>query len=167
MSSRLLSRILFIILLLITAIPSHARIVRVYTGKLNVNTASAADFGRLPGVGEIIAFRIVKERERRGTFKDVRELKSVNGISSRVYEGLKNYVAVSGESNLSVHMDLNTVTRSLLLGIPGMTEGEARSILSFRKAKGRFARVEELRLVPGITDRRFSELTEWLTVAHR
>ena len=30
-----------------------------------------------------------------------------------------------------------------------------------------FARVEELRLVPGITDRRVNELAEWLTVAHR
>ena len=167
MPSRLLSHILLIILLLMIAIPSHTRIVRVYTGKLNVNTASVADFGRLPGVGEIIAFRIVKERERRGTFTDVRELKSVNGISRRLYEGLKNYVAVSGESNLSVYLDLNTVTRSLLLGIPGMTEGEARSVLNYRKAKGRFARVEELRLVPGITDRRVNELAEWLTVAHR
>ncbi|KAF0218910.1 MAG: DNA uptake protein-like [Geobacteraceae bacterium] len=167
MQSRLLSCILLSILFIMTVIPAHARIVRVYTGKLNVNTASAADFGRLPEVGEVIAFRIVKERERRGTFKDVRELKSVNGISERVYEELKNYVAVSGENNLTVYMDLNTITRSLLLGIPGMTEGEARSILNYRKAKGRFAGMEELRLVPGINDRRFRELAEWLTVARR
>jgi competence protein ComEA len=146
-------------------LPAQAKVVRVYTGKLNINTASSADLTRLPGVGEVIAFRIVKEREKRGTFRDTQELRSVKGVSERVYEGLKNYVAVTGENNLKVHMDLNTVTKPLLLGISGMSENEAHSILAYRRANGPFTRVEELKRVPGIDDRRFRELAEWVTVA--
>jgi competence protein ComEA len=167
MSARFTSFGLVTALLIMVASPVHGKIVRIYTGKLNINTASVADFTRLPGIGEVTAFRIVKERERREKFKDARELKVVKGISARVYEGLNSYVAVSGESNLKVFMDLNSVTMPLLLGIPGMTEGEARSILNYRKAKGSFAKVEDLRQVPGIGEKRYSELREWLAVARR
>lgn len=161
-----LSRMLSLVLpFLLVAVTAHARVVRVYEGKLNANTASAADFTRLPGVGEVIGFRIVKERERRGRFRDSKELIGIKGVSARVYEGFRNYVATEGDSNLKVYIDLNTVTKPLLLGLPGMTEGEARSILNFRKAKGGFEKVEELLHVPGIDKKRFAELSEWLTVA--
>lgn len=155
---------LLVLFLMFTA-TAHAGVVRVYEGKLNVNTASAADFTRLPGVGEVIGFRIVKEREKRGQFRDTKELKAVKGVSERVYEGFRNYVAIRGESNLKVHIDLNTVTKPLLLGLPGMSEGEARSILNFRKARGGFEKVEDLLQVPGVDRKRFAELSEWLTVA--
>ncbi|MCM2358824.1 MAG: helix-hairpin-helix domain-containing protein [Geobacteraceae bacterium] len=154
-----------VLLFLLVAVTAQARVERVYHGKLNVNTASAADFTRLPGVGEVIGFRIVKERERRGKFLDTKELKEVKGISARVFEGFRNHVALQGDSNLKVYTDLNTITKPLLLGLPGMSEGEARSILNFRKARGHFEKVEDLLQVPGIDRKRFAELSEWLTVA--
>src|SRR6266571_7590759 len=83
---------------LLVAVTAHARVVRVYEGKLNVNTASAADFTRLPGVGEVIGFRIVKERELRGKFTAIKELQQIKGISLRLYDGFKNYVTLEGES---------------------------------------------------------------------
>ncbi len=158
---------LLIVLLLsfFMCLPAQAKVVRVYTGKLNINTASSADLTRLPGIGEVIAFRIVKAREAKKEFRDIKELRSVKGISERVYEGLKKYVAVTGENTLKVHMDLNTITKPLLLGISGMTENEARSILNYRKTNGSFTRVEDLKRVPGIDDKRFRELAEWVTVA--
>jgi competence protein ComEA len=140
-------------------------VVRVYTGKLNINTASSADLTRLPGIGEVIAFRIVKARETKGAFRDTQELRSVKGVSGRIYEGFKKYVAVTGENTLKVHMDLNTITKPLLLGISGMTENEARSILAYRKTNGPYTKVEELKRVPGIDDKRYRELAEWVTVA--
>ena len=62
-------------------------------------------------------------------------------------------------------MDLNTVTIPLLLGIPGMSEGEARSIINYRKANGSYRDIETLGAVPGIDGKRLSELREWLTIA--
>ncbi len=162
-------RIPFVVLLfsflLAAFAPAEAAVRRVYAGKLNINTASAADFGRLPRVGEVIAYRIVKAREQQGQFANVRELKRIKGISERVYTGLKPYVSTTGENDLRVWLDLNSVTRSLLLGLPGMTAEEARSILNYRRMQGRFTEVEELRQVPGITPKRYDELAEWLTVA--
>ena len=150
---------------LLVAVTAHARVVRVYEGKLNVNTASAADLTRLPGVGEVIAFRIVKERDRRGAFRETNELEEIKGVSVRVYEGIREHVAVQGENSLKVYTDLNTITKPLLLGLPGMSEGEARSILNFRKDHGGFEKVGDLLRVPGIGKKRLAELSEWLTVA--
>ena len=153
------------LVLLLISVTAYGKVVRVYQGKLNVNTASAADLTRLPGIGEVIGFRIVKERERRGAFKDIRELREIKGVSQRVYEGFREHVAVRGENSLKVYTDLNTITKPLLLGIPGMSEGEARSILNYRKAHGGFEEVEDLLKVPGIGKKRLAELSEWLTVA--
>ena len=153
-------------LLFVAPAAGETRVKRIYTGKLNINTASAADFGRLPRIGEVIAYRIVKAREQKGgQFADVRELKRVKGISERVYTGLRPYVSTTGDNDLRVFLDLNTVTRSLLLGLPGMTAEEARSILNYRRAQGRFGEVSDLRRVPGISDKRYGELAEWLTVS--
>lgn len=164
---RFLGMLSLLVLFLVFAGTADARVVRVYEGKLNVNTASAADFTRLPGVGEVTAFRIVKEREKRGQFREAKELREIKGVSARVFEGFRHYLATRGESNLKVYIDLNTVTMPLLLGIPGMSEGEARSILNFRKARGGFEKVEELLQVPGVERKRFAELSEWLTVVAR
>ena len=150
---------------LLVTVTAHARVVHVYEGKLNVNTASAADLTRLPGIGRVIGFRVIKERERRGAFRETKELKEIKGISERVYEGIRTHVAIQGENSLKVYTDLNTITKPLLLGIPGMSEGEARSILNFRKARGGFEKMEELPQVPGIGKQRLTELSEWLTVA--
>jgi competence protein ComEA len=154
------------LLSLLLAATGEARVKRMYTGTLNINTASAADFGRLPRIGEVIAYRIVKAREQKGgQFASVGELRRIKGISERVYTGLKPYVSTTGENDLRVFLDLNTATRSLLLGLPGATAEEARSILNYRRSQGRFIEVEDLHRVPGISDKRYGELAEWLTVA--
>ncbi len=164
MQNGILRVLLLSLVLLGAASLVQAKVLRVYAGKLNINSASAADLTRLPGIGEVTASRIVKERERRGRFADPRELKGVKGVSERVYGNLHEYVAIQGESDLQVHIDLNTITKPLLLGLPGMSAGEAQSILNYRRANGRFSQVAELLKVPGIDQRRLQELSEWLTV---
>jgi competence protein ComEA len=49
-----------------------------------VNRASAADLQRLPGVGPVLAARIVAERDARGPFQDPGDLRRrVRGIGAR------------------------------------------------------------------------------------
>ncbi|WP_243373565.1 helix-hairpin-helix domain-containing protein [Geotalea sp. SG265] len=163
-SFRSLLSLLVVLCVLSATHVASAKVLRTYKGKLNINTASAADFARLPGVGEVIGFHLVKEREQRGHFTAVRDIASVKGITPRVYEAIKGHLALEGESDLQVRIDLNTVTKPILLGLPGMTAGEARSIINFRKNRP-FTSVEDLLLVPGINEKRMHELSEWLTVA--
>lgn len=63
-------------------------------GKVNLNTATVAQLDALPGVGPVLAQRIVTHREQHGGFRSVGDLRQVNGIGDARYEDLKDLVTV-------------------------------------------------------------------------
>ena len=60
--------------------------------KININTASPEELEALPGVGEIIAGRIVAYREQNGPFRSVDDLIHVEGISDRAIDRIRELV---------------------------------------------------------------------------
>ena len=64
------------------------------TGPVNLNTASATELETLPGIGPVLAAAIVSERERRGGFRSVNELRQVRGIGEARFTDLKPLVTV-------------------------------------------------------------------------
>lgn len=64
------------------------------TGPINLNTATEAQLDELPGIGPTYAAAIVAERERRGGFKSVNELRDVHGIGEKRFADLKDLVTV-------------------------------------------------------------------------
>ncbi len=56
---------------------------------VNVNTATAADLERLPGVGPVLARRIVEHREARGLFRRLDDLLEVQGIGPKLFRRLE------------------------------------------------------------------------------
>jgi competence protein ComEA len=63
-------------------------------GPVNLNTATLADLDTLPGVGPVLAQRILAHREKSGGFKAVGDLRKVDGIGSSRFEQLKDLVTV-------------------------------------------------------------------------
>jgi comEA protein len=61
---------------------------------VNINTATKKELMKLPGIGEVIAERIVLYREDEGPFKTAEDLQKVKGISSRKFQQLKSLVTV-------------------------------------------------------------------------
>jgi len=70
-------------------------------GVVNVNTASAAELERLPGIGPSLAGRIVEHRAKNGAFKKVEDLMLVRGIGEKSFERLRPWVAISGATTLT------------------------------------------------------------------
>ncbi|HEY6231468.1 MAG TPA: helix-hairpin-helix domain-containing protein [Pyrinomonadaceae bacterium] len=64
------------------------------TEQINVNTASAAELEKLPGVGKAIAERIVAHREQYGLFRRTEHLMMVRGISDNKFRQLRSLVTV-------------------------------------------------------------------------
>jgi len=61
---------------------------------LNLNTATVRELETLPGVGPVLAQRIVEFRQKKGGFRRVEELLAVPGISEKRWKSLKDLVYV-------------------------------------------------------------------------
>ncbi len=59
-------------------------------GSVDINRASAIDLQELPGVGPVLADRIVADREANGPFADVDDLERVSGIGPAVLAKLRD-----------------------------------------------------------------------------
>jgi len=64
------------------------------TAPVSINTASAPELERLPGIGPVIAQRIVEYREQHGPYQRIEDLLEVEGIGPSKLESLQDYVQV-------------------------------------------------------------------------
>jgi competence protein ComEA len=64
------------------------------SGLVNLNSATPAELEALPGIGPTLAEAIVAERERRGGFRSVNELRDVRGIGEKRFADLKDKVTI-------------------------------------------------------------------------
>ena len=65
-------------------------------GIIDINTATAAQLQTLPGIGEVIAQRIIDYRESHGPFRSVGELARVEGIGEKRLEAIWDLVTAGG-----------------------------------------------------------------------
>lgn len=65
---------------------------------ININTASKEEFMALPGIGEVLAQRILTYRKENGRFSAVEELMNVDGIGEKRMEEIWELVTIGGSS---------------------------------------------------------------------
>jgi competence protein ComEA len=63
-------------------------------GKVDLNTATEAQLEALPGIGPTFAQAIIAERQRRGGFRSVGDLRTVRGIGDKRFAELQPLVTV-------------------------------------------------------------------------
>jgi competence protein ComEA len=71
----------------------------VAPGPLDLNSATARQLDVLPGIGPVLAQRIIDYRTRKGRFKSVSQLRDVSGIGPKRYADLKDRVTIGPDSS--------------------------------------------------------------------
>src|SRR5262249_27088115 len=71
------------------------------TQRVNVNQAGRDDLMKLPGVGPVLADHILADRDTKGPFRSLSDLKRVKGIKDKVLEKLVPYITVDENPSLA------------------------------------------------------------------
>lgn len=61
---------------------------------ININNATQTELEQLPGIGPSIASSIINYRKEKGNFKNIEEIKNVEGIGQAKYNKIKNYICI-------------------------------------------------------------------------
>lgn len=63
---------------------------------VNINTADAETLAALPGIGQVLAKRILAYRQQNGPFRAIEEIMKVEGIGEKKAEAILDLITVGG-----------------------------------------------------------------------
>jgi competence protein ComEA len=62
--------------------------------RININTASTDTLQALPGIGQVMAQRIVDYRDTNGSFTSIDDLEQVQGIGTNILDTIRDQITV-------------------------------------------------------------------------
>ena len=113
--------------------------------KLEVNSATEVELQALPGIGPILAKRMVKFRNSLGGFYSIEQMKEVYGLSDETFHGLHDLVVV--DPSLIHRLNVNFATEKELAQLPKCNVEIARKIIQRRSNAGLFTSINDLRKI--------------------
>ncbi len=160
---------------------------------LNLNRATKAELRLIPGLGDVLAQRVIDHRQRNGTFRSVDDLRQVAGIGPKTLERIRPHLFVANEEvqvafeddempppddrrstpraagpskkvlELKGAINVNRASQAELQKLPGIGPKLSQRILDER-GKASFKSVEDLRRVPGIGPKTLEKLRPHVTI---
>ncbi len=78
-----------------TTTPTSAAASRLHSSaKINLNIATAKELEELPGIGPVMAQRIIEYRTTHGPFYSISEIQEIKGIGVKTFEKIKGQIVV-------------------------------------------------------------------------
>lgn len=111
--------------------------------KKNINFASIEDLIKISGIGEIIAKRIIVDKEKFGAFATMDQMHFIWGLSPEVIEKLKESYFTNNE--VVKKWNVNELNLKDIATFPYFDYKIAKNIVSYRSMNGDFKNTEELK----------------------
>jgi DNA uptake protein ComE-like DNA-binding protein len=129
---------------------------------LDINHADSALFEKLPGIGPVLAKRIIRYRSLLGGFYTPLQIKEVYGISDSLYLRLENML-VADSTGLK-KIDLNTATEKEMAGHPYLGRYVASGIVRYRIRVTRINSINELKINGLLSEEAFNKIKKYLSI---
>lgn len=142
---------------------------------VDVNTATQEELDTVPGIGPVIADRIVAYRMQNGPFQSVAELEAVRGIGPKTIQRMAPYLQVAGGqvvreltrrmvsgggvatapspaplASPTLLINVNTASAEEMTALNGIGPALAARIVTYRTQNGPFRSLDDLVQVRGI-----------------
>jgi competence protein ComEA len=141
--------------------PASEKPTRVWKVEtIDINSATAQELERLPGIGAVLSKRIVTFRDRLGGFYSKNQLSEVYGLSAETIGLIVPVISLN--DSLIQRIDVNTVSVERLRSHPYLTFYQAKAIYDARKAKGRLADMNAVYDIPKIDTLNFHKVSHYL-----
>lgn len=132
-----------------------------------LNTADTSLLKTLPGIGNTLATRIVKYRNKLGGFDSVAQLKRIYGLSPETYTRISAMCVIHQAPTRSVKaapqvVDLNTSTAAELEALPGIGPKLAQKILFLRNQLGFIAYSDLVTSIWGFSEENYALAAPYL-----
>ncbi|MBP6978471.1 MAG: helix-hairpin-helix domain-containing protein [Bacteroidales bacterium] len=115
---------------------------------VELNSADSLALVRLPGIGPVLARRIMKYRESLGGFHDLAQLKEIYGMDTIALKAIIPYLKVDEAAVLK--MELNEATFKELLHHPYLEYEEVKLIVNYRDRHHPLDSLEQLYQINGL-----------------
>ena len=114
---------------------------------LDINVADSLALVALPQIGEVMASRIHRYRNRLGGFMSIDQLFEVKGMDSARFATIKPYIVIK-DSNIT-KLDVNRDDFKTLLRHPYLEYDQVKAIVNHREHKGLIKNWEQLKGIVG------------------
>lgn len=123
---------------------------------IDLNQADTTELRKIPGIGNVIAKRIVEYRRKLGGFYDVNQLKDIH---SEAEQWVDWFVIEAGETQ---RINLNKAGVERLRAHPYFNFYQAKAIAELRKKKGMLNSLKQLALYEEFTEKDFERMEPYI-----
>ncbi len=110
---------------------------------ININTADAAAYQSLRGIGPAYSKRIINFREALGGFTSVNQIADVYGFPDSTFQAIKPFLILE-ENPTITKIDINSVNKKELAAHPYISFKKAAAIIKYRDRHGAFTSADDI-----------------------
>jgi len=127
---------------------------------IDINTADTAAFIALPGIGNKLAARIIKFREKLGGFSSVAQVAETFGLPDSTFQQIKP--RLQPNNSVVKKININTADANELKNHPYFKWNIANAIVNYRLQHGNYKSLDDLHKIEIIDDELFNKIAPYL-----
>lgn len=132
------------------------------TQLVNINEDDTSAFIALPGIGPVLANRIIKFRDKLGGFYSVEQIGETYGLPDSTFQELRPYFIVNIQSIKK--LNINTASKDGLNAHPYISSKLANAIVEYRNQHGNYSTIEDLKNIMILDEGTYMKIRNYLTI---